>query len=240
MKMTPDRVQVMEADRQREEDTLTEVRADEKGYDISMGAMGFYLKKTDCDAAGIVPQSGMKIIMFGRGLGSRIRGVMLDGKPLYYRTEQEEEEMWKAEAERAVVHKKRIFERSKKARLDAMYEKLPEVFRARIDRFRTNNPDFRWDMEDYEMFCCTEAVKFAKALKTPEQVEALQKEKWGGPLHKKARVKKGHSGNTFGAARVLAYWFLKDPASVVMLHGALCPMLGCVGYGCVPKGMAKA
>lgn len=46
--------------------------------------------------------------------------------------------------------------------MDVDYENLPDAFKKRIDRFRANNPDFRFEFESYELFCCMEAVKIAE------------------------------------------------------------------------------
>ena len=50
--------------------------------------------------------------------------------------------------------------------LDAKYKKLPAVFKKRLKIFRDSNPNFRWEYEAYEMTCCVDAVKIAKAVKT--------------------------------------------------------------------------
>ena len=46
----------------------------------------------------------------------------------------------------------------------------------------------------------------------------------------------GHSGNTAGASIRLASLWLLDPHLVRHEHGALCPLLGCVEYGCEQAG----
>lgn len=53
-----------------------------------------------------------------------------------------------------------------KARLDKRYGNLPKIFQQRIDKFRKDDPDFRRTEvgEDYEMFCCEQAVIISQFL----------------------------------------------------------------------------
>jgi hypothetical protein len=123
------------------------------------------------------------------------------------------------------------FEKNK-AKLDAQYQALPEVFQRRIDRFRTNNPDFRWKFEEYEILVCSQAVVIADALKTPEKISS-----WKSMGFKKQKrlvpgLSDGHSGNTFNAACFLATVYLEQPERVLEQHGAMVPLVGCKEYGC--------
>lgn len=89
------------------------------------------------------------------------------------------------------------------------YDRLPVALKARIDRFAAEREDF-WLHGDYELFCCTEAVKIVDYLRP--QVEAGQDAAdavkvfydlpWDEQV--KAGVDDGHSGNTFGGACSLA------------------------------------
>jgi hypothetical protein len=45
-----------------------------------------------------------------------------------------------------------------------------------------------------------------------------------------------HSGNTFGCSVKLALLSLEQPEGVVLIHGALSPLVGSKEYGCVPRG----
>lgn len=105
------------------------------------------------------PQVGDEIVVYTY-LGSRIRGFDLRGEHLYYQTDEEldaEAKLMRIEQERK---DEEAFEKNR-AKLDADYEALPQVFKDRIDKYRQNNPDFRKKYESYEMFCCTQAVLFA-------------------------------------------------------------------------------
>ena len=128
--------------------------------------------------------------------------------------------------------KRAVFEESRES-MDAQYEALPRIFRERLDKFRRNNPDFRWKYEPYELFVCEEAVRIAEELETPDEVVAFGKMTYE---EQKARVtlSDGHSGNTFGMVMRLAYLFLSDEAGVEQMHGALAPLVGSEEYGCVP------
>ncbi len=99
-----------------------------------------------------------------------LRGADVNGVNLYYWSKERKQRYGEEAAEERRRRMKREFEENREE-MDAKYGALPEVFRRRIDRFRGNNPDFRWMYEDYELFVCEEAVKIAEALETPEAVE---------------------------------------------------------------------
>lgn len=166
--------------------------------------------------------------------GSEIRGVVLNGVRVFYKTnkqlEQERQE-WFANNERKKLE---AFEKNK-TQMDADYEALPENFKKRIDRFRENNDRFRIDYEGYEVFCCKEALKIAAACGTPEKIEEFKKSKWEEQKNMVPDLSEDHSGNTFGCATQLAYTHLKWPESVHKIHGALSPLVGSDKYGDVAK-----
>lgn len=105
-------------------------------------------------------------------------------------------------------------ERGAEKRL-ADYARLPAPLKARIDRFAAQRPDF-WLSGDYELFCCTEAVKIADALRprveSGEDPEAVVKDFRDDLSYDEqkalAGIDDGHSGNTFGGACYLAYALL--------------------------------
>ena len=105
------------------------------------------------------------------------------------------------------------------------------MFKARIDRFWRNNPDFRVEYENYEMFCCTQAVGIADAMKTPEGVQNFKTKQWDEQKALFPELSDGHSGNTFGCSVALAYWYLSQPENVTKAHGALSPLVGSEAYG---------
>lgn len=153
---------------------------------------------------------GMPVLFFGRGLGFTVRGLVIGGQEVFYRTEEEQQKKDRQVAEAAERKLREEFERNR-ADMDRRYNALPEVFRRRIDKFRANNPDFRWKNETYELFCCEQAIAFADALKTPEAVEV-----WARLNDTKEQRRQvpalshDHSGNTFRFAVRLAHLYLTD------------------------------
>jgi hypothetical protein len=93
--------------------------------------------------------------------GSFVLGMDLRGERLWLQSERETnaEQLLRSARYRREKHETFLRQRDD---LDAQYEALPVVFKARIDRRRANNPDFREEFESYELFCCTEAVKLAE------------------------------------------------------------------------------
>jgi hypothetical protein len=168
--------------------------------------------------------------------GSTIRGIFANGKQIFYKTD---EELGQERKERLDNHEKEKQTKfiEQKDQLDKDYEELPHEFKDRIDRFRKNNPRFRIDFESYEMFCCKEAVKIAKYCQTAEEIENFKKLDW--EEQKKAGVSDGHSGNTFGCALALAYWYVKEKSMVAKMHGAMAPLVGSEEYGEIEKVAAE-
>lgn len=188
----------------------------------------------------VVPVPGMVARLYGRGFGYVVRGLFLDGERVFYLTEAEQAAKHRREAEERDRERRYDFEKNR-IDLDRRYRVLPEVFRRRLDRFRANNPDFRWEYEPYELFVCEQAVVIAAALDANDRdatVAAFDAFRDMGWEEQKARVPgldDDHSGNTFGCACLLAWLYLTDPESVVKIHGALAPLVGSVEYGCVPR-----
>lgn len=183
---------------------------------------------------GAIPKVGDNVTLHTRGW-SFIRGIDLNGKKLFYKTdeelEQERQEWLRQDEER----KQKEFAENK-AQMDEQYNALPECFKKRIDRFRDNNPRFRIDYESYELFCCEQAIAIAKSCKTPEKIQMFAKT----DDFKKQRkmvpdISDGHSGNTFGCAVKLAYLYLMEPENVSKIHGSLSPLVGSKDFGDVAK-----
>jgi hypothetical protein len=159
-----------------------------------------------------------------------IRGVDINNVQIYYKSDEDlerERREWLVNNEK---EKQERFEKCK-AELDAKYEALPQVFKARIDRFRENNPDFRKDYEQYEMFCCEQAIEIATALKTADAVRLFWDKTWEEQKAEVPTIDEGHSGNTFGASCSLAIVYIESPEFVSKVHGALSPLVGSVEYG---------
>jgi uncharacterized protein YkuJ len=236
-----------------EDARLDEVRARDEGYEITQSNHWsfFIAKEYDGVAHGIVPAVGDTVRMYG-GFGRPVRGLFVNGRQIYYRTEQQEKERFARQLAEDEAKRQREFEATGRAILDAKYDALPPIFQARIDKFRHNNPDFRWKYEKYEMFCCEEAVKLARHLGSVEAMErycglaqsetfGTNRPQWDAEWEEKQAIDRaagladGHSGNTHGVAGMLALLYLKQPEGVERLHGALAPLVGSEEYGCIPR-----
>jgi hypothetical protein len=176
------------------------------------------------------PTVGMKVKYYGKGIGHPIRGVVINDIIFFYRSEEEAKEDHKKYCDELDKKYVEEFEQNKSV-MDADYNALPEVFQKRIDRFRSHNKEFRWRYEQYEMFCCKEAIKIATTLKTFEAIKAWKESPQGEQI-KLVDLDHGHSGNSFGCATVLAMLYVSKPDMVVDMHGALTPLVGCKDYGC--------
>jgi predicted GIY-YIG superfamily endonuclease len=179
---------------------------------------------------GIVPVKGDKIKLYGNGLGSPVRGIVINDKVVYYRTVEEQEEKHKNDVEKFNNEKKKEFEENREE-YDKKYDSLPDVFKKRINRFRSAKTDFRWQYEPYELFVCEEAIKIADALKTEEEIKKFVDLDYSDQK-KLVDIDDNHSGNSFGCACNLALVYVVRPEFVEKLHGALVPMVGCEAYGC--------
>lgn len=211
----------------QETNEITNVRESEDWFEISQGGMCCGLKKE----YGVIPKVGDMLTVHTKG-GSfgTIRGMDLNGKRIFWKTDKQLEDSrkkWLADHEEK---KQRDFIENKD-KMDEQYNSLPDCFKKRIDKFRSNNERFRIDFESYELFCCEQAVLIADACKTKEGVQKFKDQKWDEQMKLVPGLSDGHSGNTFGCACSLAYWYLEQPENVVKMHGALSPLVGSKEYG---------
>jgi hypothetical protein len=214
----------------KEDYTIKKVSEGENWYSISTTkSIGFGLKKK----WGKVPKEGDTVTLYTKGF-SHIIGMDLNGERCFLFTEEELEQHRIKELARMEKEQQERFERDR-VQMDKDYESLPGCFQKRIDRFRANNPKFRVEFEAYELFCCTEAVKIANACKTPEAVLRFNNNEWDQQVKQVPDLSDGHSGNTFGCAVVLAYWYLTDEEGVKKLHGSLSPLVGSEAFGDIEK-----
>ena len=211
----------------QETNVITEVTESEDYYSISQDGKCCGLKKE----YGVKPKVGDKLTVHTKG-GSfgTIRGMDLNGNKIFWKTDEDlesERVEWLRENEedKQQKYKDNVVE------MDKQYNALPKCFKERIDKFRANNDRFRIDYESYELFCCDQAILIAKACKTKEEVQAFKVKDWDKQLKQVKALSDGHSGNTFGTACALAYWYLEQPENVVKMHGALSPLVGSEEYG---------
>lgn len=128
-------------------------------------------------------------------------------------------------------------------------ENLPKEFQERIERFNklfikgtldTENPhNFEEDeLFEYEMFCMTEAMKFAEFIKDEDTYDALLTEADTKSSYEFVKFLKdkglelddGHSGNTMGSSFSLFLCYIKRPDLVPYMHGSLASLVGDAGY----------
>ena len=187
-----------------------------------------------CPKTNFVPEPGMTVRIYGKGFGYPVRGIEIDGHIMRYRTPKQAEEDHKKMCEKMDQDRIKSFKKNKK-NMDKDYDNLPDLFKKRIDKFRNNNPNFRWAYENYEMFCCKEAVKIAKTLKTADEIIKWKDLPWE-EQKKIVDISDGHSGNTMGCAINLACLYLSQyPEDVIKQYGAMAPLVGSKKYGCVPN-----
>lgn len=76
-------------DNQYEESTIASVRKESNGWGISRAdGWSFYVPAN----TPVAPQEGMPIRFYGKGIGYTVRGLYIDGKEVFYRTEEEDKE----------------------------------------------------------------------------------------------------------------------------------------------------
>lgn len=176
------------------------------------------------------PKAGETIRCYGRGFGYPVRGIVVAGRVYSYLTEAEQEakhQQWVDD-----LHAKREKElQANLATIDARIAALPDPLRERILKFqRKGGHEFRRDLESYELFCCEQAVVIATALKTTDAIVAFRKLPWAEQKAAVTGLDDGHSGNTFGAACMLARLLIESPEHVTQMHGALAPLVGSAAY----------
>lgn len=206
---------------------LERVEESDHGWEIRFNGLTcfFYTNKS------VVPHVGDTATFYPGGMGSMVRGLVINGEVVFYRTAEEQ----KIKAEQDNINdkaaRKAKFEASRD-KADAKYEALPSEFRERIDRFRRGNPEFRWEFEGYEMMVCTDAVKIAHTLGSTVELDRWLKLDYEAQRAVVEGLNEGHSGNTFGVAVYLARVYIQAPRMVIFEHGAMAGLVGCVEYGC--------
>ncbi|HVZ88059.1 MAG TPA: hypothetical protein VHG72_13895 [Polyangia bacterium] len=227
-----------ETDAEFEDKKLTDVTDGDGWFSLTFDdGWSFSLDKK----YGIVPRVGQTARLWGEGIGRPVRGLAIDGVIAYYRTAEEEEAKRLADIEEMNATKRARFETAREDH-DRRIAALPRVFRERFRRFLKHNPDFRWKFEDYELFCCEEAVRLLGYATTAAAGGATSAVEWirafaaaSSETQKKLApdMKIGeHSGNTFGFTCRIAHLYLEDESLVPRMHGALAPLVGCEEYGC--------
>ncbi len=230
------------ADPEFEEYVLEKVSGDGDYYTLHFdGGLGIGLEK----ALGVVPAAGQTVRMYGRGFGYPVRGIAVNGLIAYYRTRAEDEAKHRADVEDSNAKKRAKFEVDREDH-DRRIAALPPVFASRFARFLKHNPDFRWEFEGYELFCCEEAVRLAAHARAAggsafpvEWVRAFAAAPVGAQKQMAPDMKLDeHSVNTFGFTCQLARAYIEDETVVPRMHGSLASLVGCEEYGCPPDAPA--
>lgn len=220
--------EVMATDPEFETDTLTRVEVGDDTVELGWESKGFAYDRNH--ASDFTPRVGMQTVMWGT-FGRPVRGLGIGNRLIYYRTEEEQQELHRQQREEKERQDKEAYVKEK-ASNDERIAKLPEVFQDRIQQFREYNPEWGPRFESYELFVCEQAVILADKLKTIEALAAFHKASWENQKAQIPEISNDHSGNTFGSACSLASIFLKQPELIPNMHGALCPLVGCKDYGC--------
>lgn len=144
-------------------------------------------------------------------LGGTRHGWALNGEVVEWRTPWERalnRVQWLAKYDR---DQRERFAKDR-VEMDARYLALSPTMKARIDRFRAQDPGFRVASEAYEMVACVDADLIAGALRPEvdagEEPAAVVRRfydlPWDDQKTKVPGLDPGHSGNTFGGACRLA------------------------------------
>lgn len=229
-KMQQENWKAMMEDAEYEKTTIRNVTVHEDSVDLTFetGWSFGYDRKL---AADFVPEVGMKVTQWGKGVGYPVRGLMIADRVIYYRTAAEEEErhrQWCQEKDR----KEREEYAAKRQSNDERIQRLPVEFQRRIYSFQLTSPEWGPKFEGYELFVCEQAIAIAKRINTPEAIKSFHSLPWAEQKQQVPELTDDHSGNTFGSTCSLASLFLTNPELVEKQHGALCPLVGCEEYGC--------
>jgi hypothetical protein len=228
----------IDTDKQFQTMTIESVEERPDGWDVKWADHWgmLYVTNETCKRA---PVPGEVARCYGKGGGYVVRGIVINGRVYRYKTEaaleQEHQDYLAAEQRRKLEALER--ERPQRDRDIAI---LPEPLRKRIERFQQTLGGWRAEFEPYELFACQEAFLIAEALKTGDAIRAFR-----GLPHEEQRAQvpglsQDHSGNTFGVACRLAQLLVERPDLAAKEHGALCPLVGCVDYGCWAAHEGKA
>lgn len=217
-------VHEMKAEDDWQEGTITEVTPYSNGEGWSVSFAGDLTSRGPLERIGTMgcgvpkiegkpqPRVGGRLRIYGKGFGFQFHGIDLDGEEVFWRTPWErfaKRAEWLAQYDRE--RRERLAERGSTWAEQVLV--LPEPLRKRIERFAAERRGFWLEDGGYELFCCTEAAKFAEFLTTwrtdlpsLDRVKAFQDDR---EAQKQAGMNDGHSGNTFGGACHLAYRLLE-------------------------------
>jgi hypothetical protein len=184
----------------------------------------------------ITAKVGDQVLYYGEWIGWPVRGLVIDGVEAFYETKDEQDIADNAWRRKKMKEQKMRF-KEQKEKLDSDYLNLPPEFQARIDRLRSENPNFRIESEAREMFCCKQSIALIPYFQTLKKqsedmrleaamnstsftvIEAVLsfedkiQEFMNLSFEEQKRlipsIYDWHSGNTFGWACKLAYAYIE-------------------------------
>jgi hypothetical protein len=226
----------IDTDREYQEGKIEQVHAWSKGWEVTWGGWTLLVPNDTCQQA---PAIGEMMRCYGKGIGSTVRGIAVNGRVYRYRTPAEERRHQSDMVDRHKRQRRDDYE-AKRPDFDARVAALPEPFQLRIERFRgLGGNEWRYQFEPYELFTCEQAAAFAAELKTVDELKAFSALGYEEQRARLPAMSDGHSGNTFGAACQLAGCMITNPELVAKMHGAMCALAGCEEYGCFAAHEAK-
>lgn len=216
----------MANDTQFEEVTINNVTKSTSGWEIQRSDGWSFFVPADSP---VEPQVGHVARFYGRGIGFTVRGLVIDGRTVFYRTVDEQRAK---EAEEAVARamKQQADYEAAKPKNDERIAALPAVLRDRILRFREKTERFGPEFEGYELFCSEQATLIFNALKDEENIKTFAKFDWENQKAAVPELSDGHSGNTFGFAVLLARLLATTPERCADVPGAMSPLVGSDAY----------
>lgn len=192
------------------------------------------------DLCAQAPAVGETARLYGKGLGSVVRGLIIEGRVYYYRTEEQEKARHAEWVEKQVLARAEMLEAERIDR-DARRAKLPEAFQQRLNEYERRNPNWRREYESYELGVCEDAARIAAHFGSDQ--EALRRfgsQSWEEQFATVPGLFNGHSGNSWGMVLQLAIRYQRGPKFVAGAHGALCGLVGCAEYGCPGADLKEA
>jgi len=157
----------------------------------------------------VVPKVGSTARCYGKGTFHVVRGLVIDGVTVYYRTEAEDDAMREQEMRDRDARRRAGWE-AEREELERRAGVLPAFFRDRIEQFRAQKPDERYEWEPLEVFGSEQALLIAEAVKTPAGVERFRRQPHEKQMAAVPAISDQHSGATFGLSCSLAAMYLES------------------------------
>lgn len=131
----------------------------------------------------IVPKPGDILRVYGR-FGRPIRGLMINGRTIYYRTEKMQEIRDRYIQETSKARHRRETD-SKMPEYVHQYNELPPLFRRDIDAAMRDNPNFWYEYlgGPYQLFIYTEAYRIHRDLEVFNDITNEDINNLLSPLH---------------------------------------------------------